>query len=107
MVTEDLATLAGLNMSEVKRTFPSVVRTNKSPHSIKMCFTADTSDSEWAMNLRSVSSRVKVVVLYISSAWLTPNRRNDSEFDVPAFGGQTSATYSLKRLIEVLGLSNA
>ena len=58
---------------------------------MKMYFTEETRDSEWAMNFRSVSSKVNVVVLNNASEWPMPNPFN--EFDLePVLGGQTRAT---------------
>lgn len=76
----------------IKQTFPSVVSKNRSPHSMKICFIGETSASLCAMNLRSVSSRVKVVAPRISSAGLTPYLRIKSPLLDAALGGQTSAT---------------
>lgn len=76
----------------ISQTFPSVVTRNKSPHSMKMCFTPAANASLCAMNLRSVSSKVNVVVPNISSAGLTPYRRSGSVFEEPALGGHTKAT---------------
>lgn len=75
------------------RTLPFCVRVKRSPHITNKALTSETRDSEWAINFKSVSSRVKVDVLKISSACEPPNLRRLLDFNVEllAAGGETRA----------------